>query len=431
MKARVYSIDDFAAIPSAKELVTATINVDQLPTIEDVKVKARWTDDMIELFDTSSGDIEQLKDSTGFDRSSALARLAYEGAEQQWDNEQILAVLLDADTRWGKYVGRRDRENRYLIPMIDRAREKVGYDGLLDGLDIRKLVDGTGKGSASAEFAEKPEVWGWQEFVDADFPIDWMLEGLLAKQGIGIITGYPGTGKTQLCIQLGAELALGHDKFLRWHNTNGSRKVFFLSLEMGENSLHQFMSTMSPSYDDRRMLTKNFKVRPHGEALHLDKAAGQNYLTALLEEYQPDVLIIDSLQKSISKEMTDELATKALMEYLAKLRKKYRCSMVFVHHMRKAPNEAAKKKEIELSDMYGSTFIAAEVDFVLALRRETKNVLEVSPIKMRLGPLEDPFEIWRDEHLHFSIDLENIANQFAEEDRDDQDNRRSRAGFGL
>ena len=416
---RVYNLADFDTVPSAKELVTNTIDLGELPSIDEVRLKAKWSDSMLELFEVSPDDIGQLKDSTGFDRSSALSRMAYSAAEQQWDNEQILAVLIELDDRWGKYVNRRDREHRYLIPMIDRAREKVGYTGMLD-IDIRGLVEG--KGSASAEFSEQPDVYGFQDFVEADFPIDWQVKGLLAKQGIVLVTGYPGTGKTQLTIQMGAYLALGHDKFLKWETAQaGSKKVLFLSLEMAKPSLNHFMKTIGESYEDKRTLNHHFKLLPHGQPLHLDKAHGQNYLTALLDEHMPDVLIIDSLQKSVSKEMTDELAMKSFFEYVAKIRAKYRCSMVFVHHMRKAPNENAKKKDIELSDMYGSTFIAAEVDAVIALRKESKNVLSVSTLKNRLAQEEDVFDMVRDQRMHFSLDFDNIQAQYGQ-DTDDGPN---------
>lgn len=407
-----YSLSDFDAVPSAKEIVTDKIDLGNLPTVDDVRQLARWTEDAVELFNRDGAYFEPKPDGTKEDRSGALTRLAMLGAELGWDDNQIAAVLYDADDRWGKYVNRRDRDKR-LVDFVNRARAKHGYTQPFD-IDMSKFRKPVIE--IAPDEAGAPLVYGFTDFIESDFPINWTLEGLLAEGGLGLITAHPGVGKTQLALAMGAHLALGHDRFLKWNNVGGHKKVLFLSLEMSKAPLNLFLRVIAQGYDDARTLNKNFLVAPFGVPLPLDTKEGQAFLNNLLDEFMPDVVVIDSFQAVISKEMTDELSVKAFFHYLQSVREKYRCAMVIIHHNRKTPNEKGATKAPELSDVYGSTFIAAEVDFVLSLRKpdkENDSLITVDMLKNRLGRAIAPFDVYRDEHLGFSIEFENLMQNFA------------------
>jgi KaiC/GvpD/RAD55 family RecA-like ATPase len=410
---KTYSITDFGHITSAKVLVSTKVMDEPLPSIDEVKTLAKWTADMSELFNTTREQAIMTDDDGGklFDRSTAMARMAYYGAEQGWTDPQIMAVLVDVDNRWGKYVTRRDREARYLIPLIDRARQKHGYSGSLTDLAMSALL--TQQKPADGAEATKM-VWGFDDFVNEEFHISWMLEDLFAVGGFGLLVAHPGVGKTTLAIQMGAQLALGQEKFLKWNNIGGAKKVLLLSLEMGKPPLNHFLGLISNSYPDKKTLNRNFLVAPFGQPIPLDTEQGQQFLSNLMDEYMPDVLIIDSLQKISSKELTDEQAVKNLIHYLSTVRNKYNTSLLVIHHNRKKPNDA-QKKSVELSDVYGSTYIATDADFVINLHATTQENVAVTMIKNRLGPTIEPFEIHRDEYLTFGMDFDKLQQQFGKE----------------
>lgn len=412
---KTYSLSDFGHITSAKELVSTKILDEQLPSIDEVKTLAKWTSDMHDLFNTTREQAIGTDDdgTKHFDRSSAMARMAYYGAEQGWSDAQIMAVLVDIDDRWGKYTNRRDRETRYLIPLVNRARQKHGYSGSLTDLAMASLLQDQ-KPIDGGEAAKM--VWGFDDFVNTEFKINWMLEDLFAVGGFGLLVAHPGVGKTTLAIQMGAQLAVGDEQFLKWDNKGGAKKVLFLSLEMGKPPLNHFLSLISNSYDDRKTLNRNFLVAPLGVPVPLDIPEGQQFLANLMDEYMPDVLIIDSLQKISSKELTDEQAVKSLIHYLSNIRAKYNTSLLVIHHNRKKPNEA-QKKSVELSDVYGSTYIATDADFVMNLHATTQDMVAVTMIKNRLGPTLEPFEIHRDKNLTFSMDFQKLQEQFGQENK--------------
>lgn len=398
MEKVIYSLEDFAAVPSSKQAIKAKISSEEIPSIQEVLALAKWEP---ELYDKVHRPAPTAADK--FDRSSEMAYIAYRGAELGWQDPQIMSVLLDVDSRWKKYVNRRDR-NKIILDFVERARQKVGYTPLSE-LTFAGLRD-----EAPVEMGQNSPVYGFNDFLETEYHIDWILDGLLQQGGLGLITGWPGTGKTTFCIQLGAYLATAKKKFLHWNNAGSAKKVLFLSLEMSAPPLHHFMTMISKSYDDPMSLNKNFLVAPIGTPRYLDTEPGQKFISSMLEEYMPDILIIDSLQKVTSKELTDEVATKELMNFLSVIRQRFNVAVIFVHHNRKKGNDA-QAKGVELSDVYGSVYITAEVDFVVNLKTKDTDLLEVDTLKNRLGPTLKTFEISRDENLTFNTELSGILEE--------------------
>ena len=409
-----YSISDFGHIPAVRKMVDASLALGILPSIDDVKALAKWTPEMLEKFNRPAS---EFSGPDKRDRSFAMSELAHMGAEMGWSDEQIASMLYDVDDRWGKYKNRRDRDTR-LTDFVNRARQKHGYNSL-DNVDLTSLINSANQ--TAPIIGESKLVYGYQDFVDAEFKIEWILDGLLAQGGFGLITGFPGTGKTQFSIAIGAHLAIGMDKFLKWNNKGGSKKVLFLSLEMGAAPLNLFMGTIGKGYADKRSLNRNFLVAPFGTPIHLDSPEGQVFLDQIMNEHMPDVVIIDSLQKVSSKELTDEQAVKNLIHYLSIVRNKFSCAMLLIHHNRKKPNDG-QRKGVELSDVYGSTYITTDVDFVLSLKTQESGLLTVDMLKNRLGATVDAFNMARDdETLGFSLDLSKLYQQFGKGDDDDID----------
>lgn len=403
-----YSIEDFAQVPSARKIVSTDLLLGDLPSLEDVRTLAKWTPEIMEKF---GRDAKYFQGPPKRDRSAAMSELAHLGAEMGWTDAQIGTVLYDADDRWGKYKNRRDRERR-VTDFVNRARQKHGYNSL-DNIDLTKMINSANQ--TAPVMGESKLIYGYQDFVEAEFKIEWILSGLLAQGGFGLITGYPGTGKTQLSIALAAHMALGEKKFLTWDNVAGSKKVMFLSLEMSAAPLNHFMATIGQAYPDKNTLNRNFLVAPFGTPINLDSPEGQIFFDQIMNDYMPDILVIDSLQKISSKELTDEQAVKNLIHYLSVVRSKYSCSMLMIHHNRKKANDG-QKKGVELSDVYGSTYITTDVDFVLSLKVVEGNLLQVDTLKNRLGPTFEPFTITRNpENLSFTTDLGNVFNQFAKD----------------
>ena len=391
-----YSRQAFAGFQKVKQLVSDAIKLKEIPEVTKVIAKYQWDDSNFALF--MKPEVEEGK------RSSALMALGYFGAETGMADEEIYALLINADDRWGKFKNRNDREKR-LLDIINRARQKhpVGVnseEGLLRGL------------LASAEDVETSAnyVFGFAEFNKLDIKLEWVIEGLIERKGMGIVVSAPGVGKTQWSLGMAMSCALG-ENFLIWP-VHKKMKILWFSLEMNGPALQYFTKIMATHYSPAEMetLDRNLKIVPMGETLPLDRPEGRQFLETLIEEYQPDGIIIDSMGKVTNKSLNDEEMAKKLANYYAMIRNKYDMFVYFVHHNRKANGDNKKPKD--LADVYGNQYITADVSSAISLWKEDAGEVEVNVIKSRLAREVEPFNVLRTDALRFVLKSEMEGNMF-------------------
>lgn len=379
---RRYSFADFADVPVVEADASAVRgDIGEIPDIASFGADVSWHEDLVTLWETDAP----------LDRSTALMEAAYLAAEDKWADAQILSLLYTLDDRWEKYTNRSEAKREAILKdFLERARVKVGYEGRVTEMPGGFLE------KHSETIIDETRVMGFTDFVAAEYPIDWMFDGLLAHGGAGLVTGWPGAGKTTFGLQMAGAAALGKD-FLHWKN-NGKVRVLFLSLEMAAPPLHLFVTSARENYTNAELktLNTNLLLAPFGVPLHVDREEGYKRLTALLEEHRPDLVFIDSLSMITPKDLTDEEAMKTLFDGLAVVRQETKTAFVIIHHNRKKSADAQKNKRVEQSDIYGSTYITAKVDFALNLTKmEEKNLVQCDTLKNRLGVEPDPFELMR------------------------------------
>lgn len=390
--------EHFESLKAEKEAFSKITLSSDLPTAQDALALGNTSSQILEQFNMNK---EEASESSPEKRSGALMKLAYMLAEVGgYSDDQMYAIIEDADRRWEKYVKRSAAgREKILLDTIARARAKHGYISA-DDVEFSGLL----KNAAVTDASNLKLVYSAQEFLDTEIHIEWIMRKQIAKNSMGIITGQPGVGKTQLALNFGVALAQGND-FLGIKNEAGAVKVLFLSLEMAHPSLDEFIRPIFSTIEDMRTFSKNFFVAPLGTDLAMNKAEGQKFLGNILSEFRPDVVIVDSLQKSTSESLSDELKTRELMSALDKLRVKYQCAMMFIHHDRKK----AQQKSLDpgsLSDMYGSQYIGANADYVLSLQEnpEMPGQLILADWKNRLAAMRYvPLDVQRNKDLTFEL----------------------------
>lgn len=387
-------VEAFSGLPTPTEAIRNEISMSDVPSIDEVKTLAKWDDDLLELFSVTA---DEAKTQT-FDRSGGLARLAYKGAELGWTDEQIFAALLDTDDRWGKYRGRPTRQ-KILTELINRARAKIGYDPVSDKALLSSLLK-----DKEVEDADEQEFFSISELNELPGIDNWAIKGLLPERGMGLFTGRPGTGKTQLALQLAAYVATGRPDFLGFELPGGPKKVLFLSLEMSAHQLQHFTINMSKIYDIK-LLDENLVIYGKGEPVPMNKEEGQHLVDQWFDQYRPDLVIVDSLSQATTDLSSDD-EMKAFFDFIRRLKVYHNFAIVFVHHHRKKANDAASRKQANSqSDIYGSFQIAATADFAFDLEdRGDNGLLDGQFLKTRyLAPQEEPMKLIRDERLHFTV----------------------------
>lgn len=351
----------FSTLASAEREVLERINLGSVPRIMEVLALGEWDAGLLEHFGMSETEAGL---SSPNKRSGALQKLAYMAGERGFSDEYIYAVVQDAAKRWNKYQERSaEARDKIYISMIANVRKKMGH-GKLEDLTFAGLL-----GEKPAEL-EKSEnlVWDVVSFVEQDLTASWVIEDMIPEQGIGVFVGQPGAGKSTATLQFCMDVAAGREKTLGY-NVGGPKKTLYMSLEMAAPSLSRIVVPQFEHYkDDVVNLKKNLFIYPTGQPLNLLAEPSRKLLETLLSDYKPDILVIDSFSMMVPGNLSDDTQMIQIMQYLQRLRAAYNTSMVIVHHDRKKSNDKNSYTPGELSDLFGSQFIAAALDFAIALR---------------------------------------------------------------
>lgn len=304
-------------------------------------------------------------------RSSFLARLANELAEEGLSGPEIVSLLKVADDRVGKFANRSDQLLR-LSQLADYALHKLEADEAL-------------------------EVYTAEEILNREETLSWIYPGILHTTGQMILSSAPGVGKTQLLCQMAYHLE-NNLRFLGYQS-NAKHKVFFMSLEMRWLEIKYILQHHNKEWKE----PAKFQL--------IDEAATLVKYEDLINEHQPTVVMIDSLSEILEDEEAANSEAKKIMRWIRKIRRRYGLAVVIIHHNRKATE--GNKKPKSLADLAGSFLFAKDTETVVQLweekdRQGNTKYLELSAVKARYGP-KFAFNVQRNENLWFSR-MDSVSN---------------------
>lgn len=321
------------------------------------------------------------------DRSTALTSTAIRAVELGMNTSEVMSLLTDADDRWGKFIGRADREQRLAaIYTYAQSIQGHGKPGLQDDRSSQRIL---GRDSGPQRI---------NEFIAHKFNVDWVIYGLLHSQGLAIIASPPGVGKTQFSTNLLLSIGCGKT-FLDWVVTR-PRKVLFLSLEMTQPELKQYIDKMLLEFteEEKELLDQNVYFVSR-QAFRLNSEKNQQILLGWLDEVQPEGIFIDSLSRCVGGDL-EKGEIDAVFDFLNReVRDKRNCFIWFVHHNRKANFNQKQPKKLE--DLYGSQYIGAYASSVIGLWKIDDNELEVNCLKIWFTKPFTTFRMTRTNNLTF------------------------------
>lgn len=380
-------LDDyiFAALPDVPETTREEFDYRTTP-IQELTKKYSWSPKAWDFFTSPKYDGE---------RHNALTSVAITCFEMGMTRDEVMSYLLDADSRWKKYVGRSDRRTR-LQSICLYAESVVSKDTGITGESSQGLsgVEGSGKGNDGSFEAPRR----FSAFVKHQYQVDWVIEDLIHQQGLAIVAAPPGIGKTQFSLNLALSVASGKD-FLNW-KVSKPRKVLFLSLEMMQPELKFYLDKMASEFteEERESFDANcfFVAR---QAFRLNSETNQRIFLDWIDELQPEGIFIDSLSRCTGGDL-EKGEIDAVFDFLNKeVRDKRKCFIWFVHHNRKANFNQKQPKKLE--DLYGSQYIGAYASTVVGLWKITNQEIEVNCLKVWLSKPFKSFLMERTPNLTF------------------------------
>lgn len=367
------SSSSFSALPLPPPVLDLP-EITSIPAVEEVIAKYAFSESHWRLF--KDGPIKPLQ------RSMALMALGHALAEMKMSAPEMLAVLINADKRWGKFGERPDQLKR-LNEIVTRAKAK--HPGTVE------------------EIATGLIPLGLKSLLETEVNLEWLWTDYLEKNGYMLLTGPSGIGKTQFALDFSMRACLGLPFLEKKTAAQNQEKIGFFSLEMGLTSLKYFIEKQVPAYtsDEIDELQQRFLSFPLGEPLYMSEPGIQALVEKCIETYGLTGIVVDSLGSTTSGTLSDEAEAKKIMDWNDRLRARYGIFSVFIHHNRKASGD--NKKPNKLADVYGSHYFTARSTTVFCLwDGGGKNALQLLPLKIRLAERPDPFIIYRDSRLRFT-----------------------------
>lgn len=374
-------VEAFKDLPVLPVALVKDDDIGYIPQALDVIMKYQFSSDAAELFKCRLEDLHPDPNTGRPDRSAALTKLCHFGVEMGMNNAEILGILYNADERWGKFKDRPDRKRR-LLGIINHCRSRHPVDPIEE----------------EAKAAEHLRVYGYTEFAHTDLEIEWVIPGLIHKKGRVLISGPKGAGKSQFSFRMAEKLARG-EKFLRWQPTRPMR-VMFVSMEMPHEELKYITEGMAIGDDE--LLQENLLIMPVGFSIQLTKTGPQAEFARVIERYQPDGIIFDSLGVGIGGDLDSDRLVMATFNYVKRiLCDQFGVFTWFIHHNRKA--QIGNKRPDKLDDLFGSGYIGAEITTGINLWGNGGPTLEVSCLKMRMAKEFKKFNIRRTPNMDFEL----------------------------
>lgn len=311
--------------------------------------------------------------------ATEIAKAAYQSSLTELERETELANLAArveagskaAGYQWSKIVGRledefrkelqsrglssdNDDDERLRLALLELSQEKDEIKYIrkraqicsyyrISKQEVEKLIKITERKTATNTLQRQ----SFDDLLDMEIQeLSWLVPELLPKGEMVVLAGPPKCGKTLMATDAAFAIATGEDDFLGLRTEQG--KVLLISND--ENA----RSTKS------KLIKRGFRK---GDGTNLEVIFNWNInqlyeLEGLLDEFRPDVVIVDSLKSitACNAEINENSAEFANNIYALKnLFNQYNAASILIHHTNK------NKDAMGVHKLRGSSAIAGAV----------------------------------------------------------------------
>ncbi len=232
--------------------------------------------------------------------------------------------------------------------------------------EIRKALSKT----EVATRTPKAQFFKLDEFLSLETEgIDYLIPGLLPRGETVLCVGLPKSGKTLLTIDAAFAIATGESKFLG--ETVQQGKVLVISVD--ESAQSTKLKLMKRGF--RASDTENIAVMTQWDVSQMAQ------LEAKLEDFRPDLVVIDSLKRiTAGREISENSAEFADIVYqLKELLGRYGASSILVHHSNKSQDAIGIGKVRGSTAIAGATWGVWQLDHIIQTTDENGKPIKGKP----------------------------------------------------
>ncbi len=246
---------------------------------------------------------------------------------------------------------------------------------------------------------EKIEPYDFQELMEyKPEPQEWLIKNIIPKKEVGLLVGKRGERKTFTALHFAICLASGRKAF-ELDEVPEKKKVLIIDEETGKNVMAQRMKSMAKAMnlEKEQLEIKFFSFA----GTKLDKKETENYLqfTKMVRDFQPDIIIIDCLQRCVTFEVDKDNAkiSELFTDVVRPIIRAYGTTWIFIHHMRKSPTSNYKPED-PLDEVRGGSELVNYCRFVLMCQsprgqqktQEGGELMVFRVLKMSNAPIQEP-----------------------------------------
>lgn len=191
-------------------------------------------------------------------------------------------------------------------------------------------------------------------------PQTWLIENQIPAGEVGLLVGKRGERKSFLAIY--QTLCLASQKPCLEDSVPEKKRVIYIDEEMGLTELKKRVSEMEKGLG---IQNENLEIIYLSlEGLKLDKP--NEKFQQLLEEFQPHLIVVDCLARTISFDVDKDNSSISnfFTSIVRPAIKKYGCSWLFIHHLRKNPSGKTYSADL-LDEIRGGSELTNYCRFVL------------------------------------------------------------------
>lgn len=237
----------------------------------------------------------------------------------------------------------------------------------------------------------KLEYYDDEDLINKKFPKpQWLIENQIPLGEVGVLAGKRGERKTfyslyqSICIAAGKECV--GDK------VGNSKAVLFISEEDSIINLVERIKLIKKGLgiEKIKLPIKYFTMNN----FKLDESSyKKDELLKIIEEFKPSLIVVDSFQRVVSLDVDkdNKEISEFFMDDIIPLSKKYECSWLFIHHLRKGISGSNPPEDL-LDEIRGGSELVNISRFVLicSVPKNSKEFMVLNVAKFSYSEKPEP-----------------------------------------
>ena len=191
-------------------------------------------------------------------------------------------------------------------------------------------------------------------------PVDYLVDGIIPKASLVFCFGAPGSFKTNFLLY--ASMLGCDNQNIFDFKVKRKFKTLWIDEENRDIGMKDKISKISNgiTWNDIKNRDDNLVVISRG--FQLISPGSIIWLGETIDQYKPDMVVIDSIAKVFPLNERDEKDVRMIYSQLSMLIKKYGITIVLIHHSRKKNFQQSSR---DMEDIAGSREFAAMADSMI------------------------------------------------------------------